>query len=110
MSRPWVRFPPLAPESRNNLDAEGVKPSAPSCFGFFYAQKSHTGAMDVSGVCQATGGIRTPVFGGFHRFSHTAPFFRVKKGTQTAKYSAQSYSAGFMDDAQVQKPAPFFVL
>ena len=92
MSRPWVRFPPLAPESRNNLDVEGGKPSAPSCFGFFYAQKSHTGAMDVSGVCQATGGIRTPVFGGFHRFS------------------AQSYGAGFMDDAQVQKPAPFFVL
>lgn len=109
MSRPWVRFPPLAPESRNNLDVEGGKPSAPSCFGFFYAQKSHTGAMDVSGVCQATGGIRTPVFGGFHRFSHTAPFFRVKKGTQTAKYSAQSFGAGFMDNAQVQKPAPFFV-
>ena len=42
-----VRLPPAAPESRNNLDAEGGKPSAPSCFGFFYAQKSHSGAMDV---------------------------------------------------------------
>ena len=43
-------------------------------------------------------------------FPTQRPFSRVKKGAQKAKYSAQSFGAGFMDDAQVQKPAPFFVL
>ena len=43
-------------------------------------------------------------------FPTQRPFSRVKKGAQTAQYSAQSFGAGFMDDAQVQKPAPFFVL
>ena len=43
-------------------------------------------------------------------FPTQRPFSRVKKGTQKAKYSAQSFGAGFMDDAQGQKPAPFFIL
>ena len=42
-------------------------------------------------------------------FPTQRPFSRVKKGAQTAQYSAQSFGAGFMDNAQVQKPAPFFV-
>ena len=42
-------------------------------------------------------------------FPTQRPFSRVKKGAQTVKYSAQSFGAGFMDDAQVQKPAPIFV-
>ena len=108
MSRPWVRFPPLAPESRNNLDAEGGKPSAPSCFGFFYAQKSHSGAMDVSGVCQATGGIRTPIFRVIHRFSHTAPFFPGEKGRPESQIFCTKFRCRFYGRCTSPKTGAFF--
>ena len=108
--RPWVQIPPLGPGSRNNLDVEGGKPSAPSCFGFFYAQKSHSGAMDVSGVCQATGRIRTPVFRVIHRFSHTAPFFPGEKGRPDSHIFCTKFRRRFYGRCTSPKPAPFFIL
>ena len=36
----WVRVPPLAPKSRNNLDIAGCKPTVPRCCGFFICKIS----------------------------------------------------------------------
>ena len=105
---PPVRVWVSPPESRNNLDVEGGKPSAPSCFGFFYAQKSHSGAMDVSGVCQATGRIRTPVFRVIHRFSHTAPFFPGEKGHPDSQIFCTKFRRRFYGQCTSPKTGAFF--
>ena len=36
----WVRIPPAAPKSRNNLDIAGCKPTVPRCCGFFICKIS----------------------------------------------------------------------